>query len=38
MERTTMTADYQCPRLQQVRVCSNATVMGIETKEESCLL
>jgi len=32
-----MTAEQQGPRLQQVRVCSNATAAGTEIKERSCL-
>jgi len=37
MESTGMTAEEQGPTLQQVRVCSNATVCT-EIKERSCLL
>jgi len=35
MESTAMTAEQQGPRLEQVRICSNAKAM--ETKEEVCL-
>jgi len=38
MESTAMTAKQQGPRLQQVRIRSNATAMGTEKKEKSCLL
>jgi len=37
MESAAMTAEQQGPRLQQVRICSNATAVGIEIKEGSCL-
>jgi len=37
MESTAMTAEQQGPRLQQVRICSNATAVGTEIKERSCL-
>ena len=37
MRSTAMTAEQQGPRLQQVKVCSNATAVGREIKERSCL-
>jgi len=33
MENTAMTAEQQGPRLQQVRICSNATAAGKEIKK-----
>ena len=37
MESTAMTAEQQDPRMQQVRACPNATAVGTEIKERSCL-
>ena len=36
MESAAMTDEQQGSRLQQARICSNATAMGTETKERSC--
>jgi len=37
MESIAITAEQQGPRLQQVRICSNTTVIGIEIKERNFL-
>jgi len=37
MESTATTAEQQGPRLQQVRICSNAKTIGTEIKEGTCL-
>jgi len=37
MESTATTAEQKGSRLQQVRTCSNATAVGTEIKERSCL-
>jgi len=37
MESTAITTEQQSLRLQQVRICSNATTTGTEIKERSCL-
>jgi len=33
MERAAMTTDQQGPRIQQVRICSNATATSTKMKE-----
>ena len=38
MERTTITAEWHNPRLQQMRINSNAKAMDTETKEKKKLL
>jgi len=37
MESTAITAEQQGPRLQRVRICSNAAATGTLEKERSCL-